>query len=152
MVSVILLSPIRMASASALPVFYRKPQTEDRKPGRKTADGGVCTVESCYPNAAGDTRNWNTGIDPGAGSTADDITFLRDLIAKLEGEYKIDGNRIYATGLSNGAAMCHHIAALMPDKIAAVAPVEGAVGMSPDGVQPFKIQTTPTKSVSIAII
>jgi len=105
-----------------------------------------------YPNGAAPSHSWNSGIDPNGGSTADDITFFRDLIAKLESEYNIDSNRIYATGLSNGAAMSHHIAALMPDVIAAVAPVEGAVGMSPDGVQPFKIQTTPTKPISIAII
>jgi Poly(3-hydroxybutyrate) depolymerase len=106
-----------------------------------------------YLLGAGDKPTWNDGITPET-SGADDIQFIRDLIAKLESQYKIDSARIYATGWSNGGAMVHHIATMMADKIAAVAPFAGAVGLSPapDGSDPFRYLTAPLKPISILIL
>ena len=41
---------------------------------------------------------------------------------------KVDPKRIYATGMSNGAMMCHRLGAELSDQIAAIAPVAGTLG------------------------
>jgi len=54
------------------------------------------------------------------------MQFFKDLIYKLSSEYAIDPNRIYASGLSNGAGMSLRLACEMPERIAAVGGVAGA--------------------------
>ena len=55
-----------------------------------------------------------------------DLQFVRDLIATLESQYKIDPKRIYATGISNGGGMTNRLGCDMADVIAAIAPDSGA--------------------------
>ena len=62
-----------------------------------------------------------TSLDP-----ARDITFLSDLIVKLQAEYNIDPSRIYVNGLSNGGAMSFLLSCHLSDRIAAFASVAGA--------------------------
>jgi len=57
----------------------------------------------------------------------DDVAFISKLIDKLAADYSIDTKRVYVTGFSNGALMTHLLAAELPDKIAAAAPVAGAI-------------------------
>lgn len=84
-----------------------------------------------YPNG---TRGmlgytWNGGDCCGIAMNkgADDIALFRTLIDTLVTKYGADPKRIYATGISNGAIMSHRLACEMPDKIAAIAPIAGAV-------------------------
>ena len=72
----------------------------------------------------------------------DDVGFIRALIEKLEKEYNIDPKRIYATGLSNGAIMSYRLGVELSDKIAAIAPVEGALNID---------NPRPTNPVSVII-
>jgi polyhydroxybutyrate depolymerase len=39
----------------------------------------------------------------------------------------VDSRRVYATGFSNGGFMCYQLAGQIPDRIAAIAPVSGAM-------------------------
>ena len=55
-----------------------------------------------------------------------DIQFICDLIDKLEANYNIDQNRIYANGMSNGGAMAFALSCELPDRIAAVGAVAPA--------------------------
>jgi poly(3-hydroxybutyrate) depolymerase len=48
------------------------------------------------------------------------------LIDKLEHDHPVDPKRVYITGISNGAMMAYRLARELSDKIAAIAPVEGA--------------------------
>lgn len=57
----------------------------------------------------------------------DDVGFIRALIAELERHFPIDSRRVYATGMSNGAMMAHRLGIELPDRIAAIAPVVGAL-------------------------
>ncbi|MBU7017912.1 MAG: phospholipase [Theionarchaea archaeon] len=57
----------------------------------------------------------------------DDVKFISALIDKLVKEYNIDENRIYATGISNGAMMSCRLACELSGKIAAIAMVAGAM-------------------------
>lgn len=78
--------------------------------------GGFIAV---IPNGQGSPSFWNTGM-PGA---ADDVAFVRDLLAKLDGELCVDPARVYAAGFSNGGGMAQLLSCDMPDRIAAVAVV-----------------------------
>lgn len=86
-----------------------------------------------YPNGTGKFKDkflyWNDGSQRLSGevSNADDVAFFRKLIACLEGNYRIDPKRIYATGLSNGAIMTYRLGVELSDKLAAIAPVSGAL-------------------------
>ena len=89
-----------------------------------------------YPNGTGRRKDkmltWNSGNCCGYAmdNNVNDVNFMRLLIEKIESEYSIDRKRIYATGLSNGAMMSYKIACELPDKIAAIAPVAGALNCS----------------------
>jgi polyhydroxybutyrate depolymerase len=57
----------------------------------------------------------------------DDVGFIRKVIDELVASGRADPKRIYVTGMSNGAMMSHRLARELPDRIAAIAPVVGAV-------------------------
>ncbi len=59
------------------------------------------------------------------GEVADDIAYLRAVIAQLRVSYAIDDARIYAQGMSNGGFMAHTLACAAADKLAAIAPMAG---------------------------
>ncbi len=58
----------------------------------------------------------------------DDVGFVRKLIDKLQKDYKIDKNRIYAMGRSNGGMLVHRLGAELWDVFAAIAPFNATAG------------------------
>lgn len=79
---------------------------------------------------AGVDRHWNDGRKKSYRSldeNIDDVGFIVALIQKMEAEYKIDSNRIFVSGISNGAMMSYRLGLEAPEKIAAIAPVVGAL-------------------------
>lgn len=64
----------------------------------------------------------------------DDVGSISALIDELVARDNADPNRIYVTGMSNGAMMAHQLGAKLPHKIAAIAPVVG--GMFGDEPRP----------------
>jgi polyhydroxybutyrate depolymerase len=78
-----------------------------------------------YPSGTGFPKRWRTRT-----ASVDDpnpeVVFISDLINKLEGEYNIDPERIYANGLSNGGGMSFVLACSLSERIAAVGLVAGA--------------------------
>ncbi|NLI97475.1 hypothetical protein GX441_02305 [bacterium] len=68
---------------------------------------------------------WNAGEWTHSG--VDDVGFISALLDTLKSNYKVDTLRIYATGFSIGAMMCHRLACELSERIAAVAPVEGGL-------------------------
>ncbi len=94
-----------------------------------------------YPNGtqlpAGYT-GWNAG--EWAESAVDDVGFIGALIDTVVDNYRVDTLRIYATGFSLGAMMCHTLACEMASRIAAVAPVEGGLTLDDwDACQPQRL-------------
>ncbi len=57
----------------------------------------------------------------------DDVGFIRKVIDGLVSSGRADPRRVYVTGMSNGAMMTHVLAREMPDAIAAIAPIVGAL-------------------------
>lgn len=91
-----------------------------------TEEGRQRGFAVAYPTGYG--LSWNAGsccgraVDEGV----DDTAFVRAMIHRLEATLCIDQNRIYATGMSNGALMAMRLACELSDEVAAVAPVSGA--------------------------
>jgi len=73
-------------------------------------------------NSSGETH-WNVGQ---IGTSINDIDFISKLLDSLSLEYNIDSDRVYSTGMSNGAYMSYRLACELSDKIAAIAPVAGS--------------------------
>ena len=81
------------------------------------ADGFVVA----YPDGLG--GSWNDGRPQTAG--ADDVGFVRALVAELSRTYPIDPKRVYATGFSNGGIFTQYLGCRAGDLFAAIAPVSG---------------------------
>jgi polyhydroxybutyrate depolymerase len=87
-----------------------------------------------YLNGTGDPQGWNNGLILAADITADDVGFVRAVIAQLEARLDVDASRVYAAGFSNGAMMSYRLGAELSDRLAAIAVVEGTIGArGPDG-------------------
>lgn len=86
------------------------------------------TFLAVYPRGTGLVLSWNSGACCGYAmeNRVDDTGFLRALLDKLERDYAVDPRRIFATGISNGGMMSYRLACELADKVAAIAPVEGA--------------------------
>src|SRR4051812_5035774 len=76
-----------------------------------------------YPSGTGTPRIWHAGRGP---RLMKDVRFIADLIDKLEADYNIDPQRIYANGLSNGGGMSFVLSCTLSDRIAAVGLVAAA--------------------------
>ncbi len=74
-----------------------------------------------YP--AGTERRWRLRQDQNR-----DIEFFDQLYDHLTARYNIDLNRVYLTGMSNGAYFINLLAAKRSEKIAAAAPHSGGLG------------------------
>jgi len=78
-------------------------------------------VISLYPDGTTKTMGpgWNVGP---CCSNDDDLEFTREMIKYVKEKACIDPQRIYATGFSMGGGMSNHVACMLPDIFAAVAP------------------------------
>lgn len=101
-----------------------------------------------YPNGTGAQRygglTWNAGNCCGYAfdHKVDDVKFFDHLLAELDKDHSIDPKRIFVTGMSNGGMMSYRLASELSQKIAAIAPVEGAMNNE---------NPSPTSAVSVVI-
>lgn len=74
-------------------------------------------------------RTWNAGecCDYSVEHGVDDVKFIRTLMEGLIEEFKVDPDRIFVTGMSNGAMMAYRLACELPERIKAIAPVSGTL-------------------------
>lgn len=90
-------------------------------------------LETTLPIGAGlEATYWNVApavdtseIESPTLEAADDLGFVDALLDQIEAELCVDTERVYAAGMSNGAAMAMALACTS-DRFAAVAPVAGA--------------------------
>lgn len=71
------------------------------------------------------TTFWNAFGNPV--ETVDDIGFLSALIDTVAGDFNIDLDRVYSTGMSNGGFMSYTLACQLSQRIAAIASVTGTM-------------------------
>src|SRR5579884_351693 len=89
-----------------------------------------------YPE--GHRRSWNDGRGntPAERDDVDDVRFIQCLIDRLIDQYGIDPACVGATGLSNGAVMCHRLGLELGDRISVIAPVAGTMPVALAHVTP----------------
>ncbi len=78
-------------------------------------------------------QTWNGGdcCAFAAKNQIDDVGFFESLVSDLANKYPADTQRVFLTGMSNGAIMSYRIAAERPDLIAGLAPVAGSLEARP---------------------
>ncbi|ESQ83765.1 alpha/beta hydrolase family esterase [Asticcacaulis benevestitus] len=84
------------------------------------------------PNGMGQKAKagtWNAGGCCGEAMTSgsDDVHFIGALIDQMSRSADVDANRIFVAGLSNGGMLAHRVAIAMPERLAGVAIVAGAM-------------------------
>lgn len=81
-----------------------------------------------YPQ--GYRKSWadGRGTTPAERAEVNNVGFVGALLDKLEQQHKVDKQRIFATGLSNGAFFSQRLGCDLSDRIAAIAPVAGTQG------------------------
>lgn len=101
----------------------------DTRMTEKANEHGFIVV---YPRGIGIAKTlmtWNAGDCCGIAKlrNIDDIAFLKALIKQLREDYKVDGDRIYIAGASNGGMMAYKAAIELSDQIAAIATANGTM-------------------------
>lgn len=93
-------------------------------------DGIQMIIKYILENKELADRSWNVEYccPPSTDYDIDDVMFIRELIEKLQQKYKVDPNKIYMAGHSNGAMMAYRLASELSDVVAAVAPNAGPIG------------------------
>jgi len=119
---------------------------------QKAEEEGFITV---YPYGTGrfDKRllTWNAGYGVGYAyeHNIDDVGFITNLIDHLQNQYRIDENRIYATGFCFGASLTYRLGAELSDVFAAIAPVAGSIGGKHTEDTPLWIIPTPKNPLPV---
>ena len=72
------------------------------------------------------STHWNVGGWTNS-STTNDVDFIETMIDYLTMEFRIDPDRIYSTGMSNGGFMSYRLACELGTKVAAIASVTGSM-------------------------
>ncbi|WP_256096949.1 alpha/beta hydrolase family esterase [Streptomyces agglomeratus] len=77
----------------------------------------------------------------------DDVGFIRAMTKRLVDRWKADPDRVYATGISNGADMSFKVAVELHETFAAIAPVSGAYS-GPDTQDASYVPRTPVSVIT----
>jgi polyhydroxybutyrate depolymerase len=87
---------------------------------------------SMQPLGIGIPRSWNAGACCGlaVATEVDDIAFVRAILDEAAEKLCVDPRRVFATGMSNGGFFSHRLGCELSDRIAAIAPVAGTMGMT----------------------
>ncbi len=84
-------------------------------------------------NFSSNPQLWNDGSErfyPGQ-KAPDDVGFITAMLDDLAARFALDERQIFVTGFSNGASMSFRLGAELSDRIAAIAPVAGALWFDP---------------------
>lgn len=85
-----------------------------------------------YAEGTSVPQGWNAGdcCAPASTSGVDDVAFVATLLDRLEAELCVDADRVFATGFSNGGFLSHRLGCELSDRIAAIGPVSGVLGVA----------------------
>ncbi|MEJ6023550.1 extracellular catalytic domain type 1 short-chain-length polyhydroxyalkanoate depolymerase [Ramlibacter sp. PS4R-6] len=101
--------------------LYHQVSTSER-------EGAILVFPNGYSRMpGGKLATWNAGRCCAAARdrNVDDVGFIRAVVADARRRWNIDGRRIFATGMSNGAMMAYRLACDAADLFTAIAPVAG---------------------------
>ena len=96
------------------------------------ASGWIVAFPNGYSRLGGKLATWNAGICCGAARdrNSDDVGFLLAVVADVRQRLRIDPQRVFATGMSNGGMMSYRLACEAPKVFRAIAAVAGTDGTS----------------------
>jgi polyhydroxybutyrate depolymerase len=100
------------------------------------AEGFAVVYPEGSAEGTGEKQQWAFGTREQGKA---DVRFIRDLVDRLVQSAGVDGSRVFATGISNGAQMSMRLACDMADRIAGVGLVAGGY--------PAKAECAPTRPV-----
>ncbi|GAA3451809.1 extracellular catalytic domain type 1 short-chain-length polyhydroxyalkanoate depolymerase [Dactylosporangium matsuzakiense] len=93
-----------------------------------------------FPDGSGRTRllTWNAGTccAYARDTNVDDVAFIAAMLDQIIRDHPVDASRVFVTGFSNGAMLAYRLGCELTDRIAAIAPVSGALNI--DGCHPSK--------------
>jgi polyhydroxybutyrate depolymerase len=106
---------------------------------RKADEAGFIAV---HGEGIGQQKSWNAGVCCGEAmeTKVDDVALVSKIIDELESKLCVDAKRVFATGMSNGGFLSHRLACELSNRIAAIAPVAGVMGVP---------TCTPPRAVSV---
>jgi polyhydroxybutyrate depolymerase len=83
-----------------------------------------------YPDGVG--RSWNalSGTGDAEALNVDDVGYVDALLATLSARFTIDPDRVYASGMSNGAFFAHRLGCERSSRFAAIASVAGQMALA----------------------
>lgn len=84
-----------------------------------------------YPSGVSGVWNAGTCCGTAVENNVAEISFFRQILKDLEKTVSLDTKRVFATGFSMGGMMAFRLACEMSDTFAAIAPVAGALVLSP---------------------
>jgi polyhydroxybutyrate depolymerase len=89
-------------------------------------------------------QSWNDGsartILSAAQQNIDDVGFVNAMLDDLDRKFRVDPQRLYATGFSNGASMTFRAGRELSTRLAAIAPVAGSDWLArPAPAQPLSL-------------
>lgn len=95
---------------------------------RKADEAGFIAV---HAEGIGQQQSWNAGACCGEAmeTKVDDVALVGAILDELEAKLCADTKRVFATGMSNGGFLSHRLACELANRIAAVAPVAGVMGI-----------------------
>jgi len=110
-----------------------------------------------YPNGIGVfgfLQHWNAGHCCGlaAEDKVDDVGFLRYVIDDVSDRLRIDPQRVYVVGHSNGGMLAYHFASAYSPCLAGVGIVAGALGSSQGARKPLRMIGPPQAPVPLIVI
>lgn len=95
--------------------------------GRVNDDEFILVLPNGTPNESGQPH-WNAtdACCDFYDEQVDDVAYLTGLLDELEERFRVDSNRVYFTGHSNGGYMSYRMACEIPERIAGILPLAGA--------------------------
>jgi polyhydroxybutyrate depolymerase len=114
---------------------YPESTSFDDKFGTHTSWNDLSCSVSSGPEGPTCSRRLGYPMPPECGEPSDcvwctchdDVAFVDQLLDELQATLCIDPDRVYATGISNGAMFVHRLGCDMGDRFAAIAPVAGTL-------------------------
>lgn len=84
-----------------------------------------------YPDGIGGSWHVNGCCGQAAQEELDEIGAVRAILDQVQAQVCVDPTRIYASGISQGGGMAHHVGCLAADVFAAIAPVSSDLRTEP---------------------
>lgn len=105
------------------------------------------------PEGLGDPAGWNVGfIDLSGSAHPDDVGFVGHVIDQVERETRVDEDRVFVAGHSNGAMLAELVGARLSERVAAVGAMAGTIGLVGPKGRPMVQIPAPKNPVSVLLL